>query len=260
MEDHHVYSSHPFDREINLKSPSPPGWPVFPCSRCGGVSLLALVQPAGGEIVVTRKTIPIPITPLLTPEPVKISMANNGIDDFIFDLFNDTAISSRFLLLGGASQRDEVVAGGAFYAKALALPRGARIGPSSKAIFSDSNLVEASETGNAGRYSRGYWGGSPKDRYLGVRFTIDGETHYGWIRLAITTNLQMGGPFMSAKITGYAYETEPNTAIFVGIEKEPPAEESSESIQNQGGPSLGMLALGADGMPLWRRDEASTPK
>ena len=45
-----------------------------------GVSVLALAQPAAGEVLVTKKTIPIPLAPVGVREPVKISMANNGND------------------------------------------------------------------------------------------------------------------------------------------------------------------------------------
>jgi hypothetical protein len=58
-------------------------------------------------------------------------------------------------------------------------------------------------------------------------------------------------------VTAYAYETEPNTEIFAGLTKEPSAKlQLPENIQNQSGPSLGMLALGAEGMQMWRREEA----
>lgn len=94
---------------------------------------------------------------------------------------------------------------------------------------------------------------------------IGGELHYGWIRLTLTTNPDPHGPFMSAKITGYAYETVPNKPILAGTAssaagaaKKPTAEaQVPENIHNQSGPSLGMLALGSEALPLWRREEAS---
>ena len=116
-----------------------------------GVGLLALAQPAAGEVVVTKKTIPIPLSPIDMPDVVRLSMANNGADDFDFWLYNDPAISDRGLLAyGGASRRNAVIAGGDFYAKELALPRGANIGPSPKNIFSHfTGLIEATETGRS---------------------------------------------------------------------------------------------------------------
>jgi hypothetical protein len=240
-------SSNNFNRQAALYSLA---------AAMAGVSLLALAEPAAGEIVVTKKTIPIPISPFGTPDLVKLSVANNGIDDFSFWLYNDKAISDRGFLVAGATKGDGVIAGGDFYAKALALPRGAKIGPS--ADFSNYTvLIEATETGNTGRYSRGYWGENLKDHYLGVRFILNGETHYGWIRVTATIDLQRQAPFMRAKITAYAYETVANKAITAGTAAMPTAEISGENQQKQVGPSLGMLAAGAESMPLWRREESS---
>ena len=71
----------------------------------------------------------------------------------------------------------------------------------------------------------------------------------------MTTNTQPHGPFMSATITGYAYETVPNKAILAGMAKSTAEVQVPQDSRNQAGPSLGMLALGADGVPLWRREE-----
>lgn len=232
-------------------------------AAAAGVSMLALAQPAAGEVVITKKTIPIPIVPIGSKENVEISMANNGIENFAFQLYNDTdGISDRGLNGWGESRRDGVVCGGDFYAKALALPRGAKIGSNDNQCFSNYDvLIEATESGNSSRYSRGYWGVKVKDHYLGVRFPIDGETHYGWIRLTVTIDLKPHGPFMSAKITAYAYETVANKKILAGFAEETTGEvRAPENIQNQAGPSLGMLAAGADGLLLWRREETSAAK
>jgi hypothetical protein len=232
-------------------------------AAAAGVSLLALAQPAAGEVVVTKKTIPIPIVPIGSKENVEISMANNGIENFVFQLYNDTdGISDRGLNAWGESRPNGVVCGGDFYAKALALPRGAQIGPNDNQCFSNYDvLIEATESGNSSRYSRGYWGVKVKDHYLGVRFPIDGETHYGWIRLTVTIDLKPRGPLMSAKITAYAYETVANKPILAGTTETSTAQSQlPDNIQNHAGPSLGMLAVGAEGVPLWRREEALTAR
>ena len=59
-----------------------------------------------------------------------------------------------------------------------------------------------------------YWGGDPKDRYVGVRFLIGGQTHYGWIRLTVTTSTEEAA--RELRITGYAYETLANKPILAG--------------------------------------------
>jgi hypothetical protein len=225
-----------------------------------GVSMLALVQPAAGEVVVTKKTIPIPMSPFGMPETVEISMTNNGVNDFEFNLYNDSIVDARLLLVGGARQQNGVIASYpttnlTTYASILA--RGEQIGPSANFFsYSIRPLVEGSQTSGGRRQIRGHWGGNPKNHYLGVRFQMNGQTHYGWIRLTVTTNAEKNGPFLSAKITGYAYETVANKPIKAGTAATPTAEvREPRNVPHQVGPSLGMLAAGAEGMPLWRREE-----
>ena len=116
----------------------------------------------------------------------------------------------------------------------------------------------------------GYWGGNLRNRYLGVRFLIKGKFHYGWIRLTVTLNVKLNKPTLAATITGYAYETVPGTPILAGtaaiesadaVAEKPTADvRALGDIPNQSGPSLGMLAAGADALPIWRREETSVPQ
>ena len=228
-----------------------------------GVGVLALAEPASGEVVVTRKTIHVPITPLLSPNPTKISMANNGVDNFSFSLFSfnfDGGLRSFGAF--GATPTDGVVAGGTYFAEALALTRGAKIGPSANFLSGPyPDLVEGTNSSNGVFYSRGYWKGNLKNHYLGVRFQLNGQTHYGWVRLTVTSNVKLNRPTLEATITGYAYETVPNKPILAGTAgiaaaaAEKPTTEAhiSENPRHQNGPSLGMLAAGADGLTAWRR-------
>ena len=98
-------------------------------AAAAGVSLLALAQPAVSEVVVTRKTIPIPLTSVGMPEPVKISMANNGINDFSFKLnsFSVNSFPERSLTLDGANPRNRVMAMGDLNTYAAALQPGRKI-------------------------------------------------------------------------------------------------------------------------------------
>jgi hypothetical protein len=98
-------------------------------------------------------------------------------------------------------------------------------------------------------------------RYLGFKFQIDGETHYGWAR--ITTS---GLPcYPSAHLTGYAYETVANRPIVAGITQSEAAEQmkplGKDAVAERYGDSasLGVLAVGAPGLEIWRKpsdDEA----
>ena len=118
-------------------------------------------------------------------------------------------------------------------------------------------------TGN-GRFSTyfvGYWVGK-QNRYLGLRFIINGKVHYGWARLSVQT--EAGKP-IKVTLAGYAYETVAKKAIRAGKTKGPdddlendnpnasltnPAPDTSQP------PTLGVLALGAPGLSVWRRKES----
>jgi hypothetical protein len=65
----------------------------------------------------------------------------------------------------------------------------------------------------AGQWANG--GKGVRDRYLGLRFIIKGQVHYGWVRLNVSFK---NGEF-SGLLTGYAYETIPNKAIATGKTK-----------------------------------------
>jgi hypothetical protein len=79
---------------------------------------------------------------------------------------------------------------------------------------------------------------------------IAGEVHFGWVRLN-ANGLQFGGG--QAVITGYAYETEPNHLIRAGEESGAPDKSASSStVQAEQQPTLGLLALGVDGLDAWR--------
>jgi hypothetical protein len=229
-------------------------------AAAAGVSILALAAPAEGEVVITRKNIPIPISSYFfpPPHPVPISLNNNGVNDFSFELytfayhsFNDDLYMKPLeggAVVGAPSTK------GAFYASALA--RGARIGPSahfSSKGFADIEVAHGIDaSSNYSRKLYGNWGGNPANRYIGVKFLIDGATHYGWVRLTVIT--EPSG--VSATITAYAYETVANKRILAGIATKDSANTQAETkAESLAQPSLGMLALGANGLALWRRDE-----
>jgi hypothetical protein len=225
-------------------------------AAAAGVSMLALVQPADAEVVITHKAIPVNGT-------VSIDVNHDGIADFQFS--NEPGAYYGTLrvvpLAGGA-----VVLGPPLSSFATALKRDVRIGP--HAHFSSKGGADL-EISRAVAYQVGTyvpvtvvyfvfggdWGGYLQNRYLGVKFLIDGETHYGWVRLTVSTYRQGG---MYATIDSYAYETDPNTAICAREVQPCPAVDDDaapgETGQNVSGPSLGMLALGADGLALWRRE------
>ncbi len=77
------------------------------------------------------------------------------------------------------------------------------------------------------------WTG-PARGYVGLKFKIGGEVHYGWLRLTVT----LPNP-NTVTIAGYAYETVPNKPIVIN---QRPAGSAQEFLAPG---SLGRLAAGA---------------
>jgi hypothetical protein len=104
---------------------------------------------------------------------------------------------------------------------------------------------------------------SATNRYLGLKFKIKGKIHFGWARLSV-----VGRQRITATLTGYTYETIPGKAIKAGQTKGTadnpsngdlgPGASLTNPIPDTPQPaSLGMLALGAQSVPLWWLKESS---
>jgi len=133
---------------------------------------------------------------------------------------------------------------------AFVLGRGSGVGPMKP--FS-GQLMASSNMGTLGRWLNVNGG------YLGLRFDINGKIHYAWARL----NVHLTNGVFEALLTGYAYETIPNKPIIAGKTEGP--EEVSLDIANPATlnertmqpASVGLLAMGATGLSIWRREESA---
>ena len=67
----------------------------------------------------------------------------------------------------------------------------------------------------SGIYYYGSWAGFDITRFVGIRFQINGETHYGWARLTVRFGTYS---YVDALLTGYAltYDTIPDKPIVAG--------------------------------------------
>ena len=128
-----------------------------------------------------------------------------------------------------------------------ALASGASIGPGGKfgpgrsygLLFTYGRLGGGNKTHHNGNFD------FSNDNLFGFKFAISGQTHYGWVRLAVTFVPGLDGTATAIDVLEYAYESNPNTAILAGsctIAEAPSATGS-----------LGALALGAEGLNLWRK-------
>jgi hypothetical protein len=132
---------------------------------------------------------------------------------------------------------------------AYALKRGAPVGP--KQPFS-GQLMASDNMGYLGQWL------NVSNRYLGFKFKINGKTHYGWARFTVTDK----NTVIRATLTGYAYETVANKPIVAG--KTHGADDDAEQLNPSSiavaapePASLGVLALGAPGLSIWRRKESA---
>jgi hypothetical protein len=87
--------------------------------------------------------------------------------------------------------------------------------------------------------------------YLGLRFKIHNEIHYGWARLCIKTHFYYYTRYFTATLDGYAYETIPNKPIIAGETK------GTDDLVPESG-SLGALAAGAPAKSALRAKQTVT--
>jgi hypothetical protein len=133
---------------------------------------------------------------------------------------------------------------------ASALKRGAWIGPPTnpRQRFVDGGYLGEGMASfyatDEGFRSAGPWLGN-KHGYLGLKFQIRGETHYGWARLHVRADPRS----IIATLTEYAYETVANKGIGAGQTRNQNGESQSPAVSTNAttlrAASLGTLALGA---------------
>jgi hypothetical protein len=176
--------------------------------------MLALAQPAQAKIVYTKTH-----QKLLLKNPNFLDLNNDGVIDFSLILQSTYApgVHTSSLAIG-----DYVVGGpnriaGSTEGWASALRAGARI----KSAGLARGDMEHVESNVATSSFRGNWANGGKgvsDRYLGLKFYIDGQAHYGWARLSVWFRESdfHHKSRIEGRLTGYAYETIPNKPIIAG--------------------------------------------
>ncbi len=235
-----------------------------------GVGLLASAQSAEAKIVYTH------VHRVIGPNSqFGVDLNHDGVVDFsihnVYRFFSKSYHIAGLRTTNPAPNALEGLYSFPFSAYALAL--GSKIGPPKNfkctfACLKGRPMLSESVAGGG----IGQWEGAT-NQYLGVRFLDrDGKTHYGWARLTVRGNFNSK---ISATLTGYAYETIPNKAIIAGKTKDSddPANDADFANPNDPDPgaslttptpkmpqplSLGTLALGAPGVPPWRRKK--TPR
>ena len=232
--------------KITLRAPSPLNAKLnqrlsayVTAASAAGVAMLAAAPFAEAKIVYTPANLRMTLGGNL---PIDIN--GDGVDDFFFEW---RLLGSSFVTYGsyvGVMRKtidDPVV-----MSSAAALNWGVRIGP--KAQFESLGLLVLYSGICPACSARGPWAGV-NNKFLGVTFKISGQTHYGWVRVNLHTKT----------ITGYAYETNANQPILAGEKSGPVTNAAADAAQVlaplKQPATLGALALGADGLSIWRRED-----
>jgi hypothetical protein len=197
-------------------------------ASAAGAGVLALAQPAEAKVVYTPAHAVIRLHQIFP-----LGLAHDGQVDFSiwnFSTHTTGGIGTYGLWLENGEQRNCAAANFRYPSFAAALPKGVRL--SSKQFVScGQDMVLASGShgwGNAG------------ERYLGLKFYIGKEIHYGWARLNVSVSHFNG---IVATLTGYAYETIPNKPIITG------------KTHGEDEATLGHLAAGASAIPASRQKQ-----
>lgn len=213
-----------------------------------GVALLATAPTAEAEIIYTKAHVTIGRG---VTSHYHLDLNHDRIGDFSIGFCSCEPHGTALSISSMRGVGNMVIGAPGHPYSAAALKAGAPIGP--KQPFRPLEIRMAT----TGSYGSGPYSGGPwinvSDRYLGLKFEINGEFHYGWARMTV-----MDG-FGEVLLTGYAYETIPNKPLKAGQTSETPDAGETESPISWAvparGSSLGMLARGAEALEVWRKEE-----
>jgi hypothetical protein len=217
----------------------------------GGIGLLGFAQPAQAEVVYT------PAHQVIHRfGTIPLDLNGDGIVDFTFVAGSSRPGAKTFSTRTDASivineaSGNRVWGHGGQTPYVSALAAGVKIGSNVK--FAGTNVVmgRVSAVDGAAPVYSAPWapkGGNVQNHYVGLKFLINGEVHYGWARLSVQIRpAEKSG--IQAELTGYAYETVANKAIETG-RTSGPEEASSQPA------TLGHLARGSAALAAWRRED-----
>jgi hypothetical protein len=220
-----------------------------------GVAALAFALPAEGEPVCKDVSAQLPHTnsfPVYLTQPAVAPFNIAQQTNSTFRSFTTTGVGTlqwwnRGFFVPNSAGAKVLLSNGL----PANLASGAEIGPGGD--FGKGNSYGLLFTYGKGEYT--YRGGGTKlkhrgnlnltqSNYVGFQFKDPAGVHYGWARLSVSFENGRGKTQHTVlHVTGYAYESTPDTAIAAGS-----CTESASEIENVStGTSLGLLALGSVG-------------
>lgn len=215
-----------------------------------------LATPTNSE----AKVVFTPTHQLLTGGSLFLDLNSDGVTDFTiteskFDagvIRNTGSFHSGGELTVAGAQAGNQVLGFTSSGSASALNAGFRVGASDLFLSNTPKIMEdCFRTTFSTVVDYGKWRNA-KNKFLGLKFTLNGKIHFGWARLSV----QRTGCKITALLTGYAVETVVNKSILTGQTQDAPAL-GDLLAPDANIPSLGILAQGAPVLDLWRRKEDS---
>jgi hypothetical protein len=228
-----------------------------------GVALLALPQSSEAEIVYT------PTNQIIGRQgSYSLDLNHDGIVDFrIVELVNKEGSFGTFQSLRvKAATGNEVqcsAPGCVNFTYARTLRAGAQIGSKAGGWEGHYPVMAVESLFPGGRVYYWFPWANVSNRYLGLKFKINGQYHYGWARLNVKFRGGSGiNRTWEAQLTGYAYETIPNKAITAGQTSGNSSDDDASAAPSKAQPmqspkrgqTLGSLAVGSALIP-WRRKE-----
>lgn len=227
-------------------------------ASAAGVGMLACAIPAEAEVVYTPTNLEIGAG----QGPVNLDLNNDGIADFYLSNFDYGCFHNTCkydLQVAPAQEGNAIWAmrDGRFLVATPAF-EGVVIAPERNFKMELTFLDFFLSAYGYPTESYGWWGkGKPfAGSYLGLKFEIAGEVHYGWARLKVKADRSGNNLTITANLTGYAYETVPNRPIITGMTHGTlDTDEMQLDPLALGAPqptpsSLGDLALGAIGKSI----------
>jgi hypothetical protein len=223
-------------------------------AAAAGVAILASTPPSEAEIVFT------PANGIIAQgSKYALDLNHDGVIDFTLendlhlsttpfgDDLNITRPKGNAVWQGTRERSNQITA--------AALPAGVPVGSGKPFVSQNVNMAYASLVAGSPPYVSGGPWKNVTNRFLGLRFMIDGQVHFGWARLTVLTDSHREA--VRATLTGYAYETEANTPILTGQISGTAANASLTLPFKNVRPAvpLALLALGSPGLTVWRREE-----
>lgn len=184
-------------------------------ATAAGVGFLSLAPPAHAQVVYNPANIK------TTDGSLFLDFNCGPVNQFWvanrFEGFSNYGGSARELELNGSLNASVMEdANGP-----LALPAGSVVGSSRAFTNAHRNeRVMASAYKFIYYYTytgvKGNWANA-QQAFLGLKFEIQGQVHYGWAEFSVSASVQKRGPaLVNATLLGYAYESTPNQSIMTG--------------------------------------------